>query len=104
MRDPSSTSRLVQSRLRRYYRLTVLGAQRLAQETARMRDNVVAATARLPRAGLSLNPFSSDGPVGPNPGQWLVLALTPILTLTVAVTIVHRREQPRLQHAPATES
>ena len=46
---------LVQSRLRRYYRLTALGAQRLALETARMRANVEAATARLRRAGLSLN-------------------------------------------------
>ena len=46
---------LVRSRLRRYYRLTALGAQRLAEETARMRDNVEAATARLRRAGLSLN-------------------------------------------------
>ncbi|MBE1485190.1 PadR family transcriptional regulator [Plantactinospora soyae] len=43
---------LVQSRLRRYYRLTALGARRLAEETARLRSNVDAATVRLRRAGL----------------------------------------------------
>ena len=46
---------LVQSRLRRYYRLTALGAQRLAEETDRMRSNVNAASARLRRAGMQLN-------------------------------------------------
>jgi DNA-binding PadR family transcriptional regulator len=43
---------LVQSRLRRYYRLTGLGARRLAEETSRMRSNAEAATVRLRRTGL----------------------------------------------------
>ncbi|GAA4712569.1 PadR family transcriptional regulator [Phytohabitans rumicis] len=38
---------VVQSRLRRYYRLTGLGAERLADETARLRRNANAAAARL---------------------------------------------------------
>ncbi|MCG5470764.1 PadR family transcriptional regulator [Micromonospora sp. LAH09] len=42
----------VQSRLRRYYRLTVSGAQRLAEESARLRSNADAASVRLRRAGL----------------------------------------------------
>jgi DNA-binding PadR family transcriptional regulator len=46
---------LVQSRLRRYYRLTTPGAQRLAEETARLRGNVEAATVRLRRIGLASN-------------------------------------------------
>ncbi|MCM0673914.1 PadR family transcriptional regulator [Micromonospora phytophila] len=43
---------VVQSRLRRYYRLTALGAQRLAAEAARLRHNAEAASARLGRSGL----------------------------------------------------
>ncbi|SCF15504.1 Transcriptional regulator PadR-like family protein [Micromonospora viridifaciens] len=43
---------LVQSRLRRYYRLTALGARRLAEESARLRSNAEAASVRLRRAGL----------------------------------------------------
>jgi Predicted transcriptional regulators len=38
---------IVQSRLRRYYRLTGLGAQRLAAETVRLRRHADAASARL---------------------------------------------------------
>lgn len=45
---------LVNSRLRRYYRLTALGATQLAEETARLRRNAEAATVRLRRAGLLL--------------------------------------------------
>lgn len=45
---------LVNSRLRRYYRLTALGATQLAEETARLRRNADAATVRLRRAGLLL--------------------------------------------------
>ncbi|MGA4728689.1 PadR family transcriptional regulator [Micromonospora taraxaci] len=41
----------VQSRLRRYYRLTASGAQRLAEESARLRSNAEAASVRLRRAG-----------------------------------------------------
>jgi DNA-binding PadR family transcriptional regulator len=43
---------LVQSRLRRYYRLTALGASRLAEEAARLRRHADAAQARLRRTGL----------------------------------------------------
>jgi DNA-binding PadR family transcriptional regulator len=43
---------IVQSRLRRYYRLTAVGAGRLAEETAWPRRNANAATARLRRGGL----------------------------------------------------
>lgn len=43
---------VVQSRLRRYYRLTSLGATRLAEEVARLRRNADAAGRRLRRAGL----------------------------------------------------
>jgi DNA-binding PadR family transcriptional regulator len=43
---------VVQSRLRRYYRLTGLGARRLAEETGRLRRNASAAAARLRRSGL----------------------------------------------------
>ena len=43
---------LVQSRLRRYYRLTAPGARRLAEEAARLRRNADAAHVRLRRAGL----------------------------------------------------
>jgi DNA-binding PadR family transcriptional regulator len=46
---------LVASRLRRYYRLTGLGAQRLAEETARLRRHADAATVRLRRSGLLTN-------------------------------------------------
>jgi DNA-binding PadR family transcriptional regulator len=40
---------VVQSRLRRYYRLTGVGAQRLADETARLRRHASVAAARLRR-------------------------------------------------------
>lgn len=43
---------VVQSRLRRYYRLTGLGAQCLAEETARLRRNASEAATRLRRGGL----------------------------------------------------
>jgi DNA-binding PadR family transcriptional regulator len=43
---------VVQSRLRRYYRLTAPGARRLSEETARLRHNANAAAARLRRSGL----------------------------------------------------
>jgi DNA-binding PadR family transcriptional regulator len=43
---------LVQSRLRRYYRLTALGASRLAEEAARLRRHADAAQSRLNRSGL----------------------------------------------------
>ncbi|SCE92129.1 PadR family transcriptional regulator [Micromonospora mirobrigensis] len=43
---------VVQSRLRRYYRLTALGATRLAAEVDRLRHNADAAGARLRRSGL----------------------------------------------------
>ncbi|GAA1862170.1 hypothetical protein GCM10009687_31820 [Asanoa iriomotensis] len=43
---------VVQSRLRRYYRLTGVGAERLAEETARLRHNANAAATRLRRSGL----------------------------------------------------
>jgi DNA-binding PadR family transcriptional regulator len=46
---------LVQSRLRRYYRLTAAGVRRLAEETARMRSNAEAAAVRLRRTGLALD-------------------------------------------------
>jgi len=46
---------LVQSRLRRYYRLTSVGARRLAEETARLRRHADAATTRLRRTGLLLD-------------------------------------------------
>ena len=42
----------VQSRLRRYYRLTASGVRRLAEEAARLRSNAEAANTRLRRAGL----------------------------------------------------
>jgi DNA-binding PadR family transcriptional regulator len=45
---------IVQSRLRRYYRLTGAGRERLAAETLRLRRNADAAAARL--AGFSLGP------------------------------------------------
>jgi DNA-binding PadR family transcriptional regulator len=44
---------VVQSRLRRYYRLTGLGAQRLADDTQRMRRHAEAANARLRTLGTS---------------------------------------------------
>lgn len=43
---------VVQSRLRRYYRLTALGARRLAEDVARLRHNADAAHVRLRRGGL----------------------------------------------------
>ncbi|MFC6014960.1 PadR family transcriptional regulator [Plantactinospora solaniradicis] len=43
---------IVQSRLRRYYRITGLGAQRLADEVTRLRRNASAASARLRKSGL----------------------------------------------------
>src|SRR4051794_14861906 len=43
---------VVKSRLRRYYRLTGLGARRLAEEAARLRGNADAARTRLRRGGL----------------------------------------------------
>lgn len=43
---------VVQSRLRRYYRLTALGAQRLAEEVNRLHQNATTAGNRLRRAGL----------------------------------------------------
>jgi DNA-binding PadR family transcriptional regulator len=42
---------IVQSRLRRYYRLTGLGAQRLADETERLRRHAQAASRRLRKLG-----------------------------------------------------
>lgn len=42
---------VVQSRLRRYYRLTGVGAERLADETARLRRNASEAAGRLRRSG-----------------------------------------------------
>ncbi|MGW4461754.1 PadR family transcriptional regulator [Micromonospora sp. NPDC004704] len=43
---------VVQSRLRRYYRITALGAQRLAEEAARLRHNANTAGSRLRRRNL----------------------------------------------------
>jgi DNA-binding PadR family transcriptional regulator len=43
---------VVQSRLRRYYRLTALGARRLAEEVSRVRRTANEAGARLRRGGL----------------------------------------------------
>lgn len=43
---------VVQSRLRRYYRITPVGAGRLAEEVVRLRRNANAAGARLRRNGL----------------------------------------------------
>ncbi|MBF9130608.1 helix-turn-helix transcriptional regulator [Plantactinospora sp. S1510] len=45
---------VVQSRLRRYYRITGLGAQRLAEEVTRLRSNATAASARLRRSGFAI--------------------------------------------------
>ena len=42
---------IVQSRLRRYYRLSALGAQHLAEEAARQRQNASIASRRLRSAG-----------------------------------------------------
>ena len=42
---------IVENRLRRYYRLTPAGEERLSDEAARLRANVNAATARLRRLG-----------------------------------------------------
>lgn len=44
---------IVQSRLRRYYRLTGAGAQRLAAESARLRRHADAASRRLALGGLT---------------------------------------------------
>jgi DNA-binding PadR family transcriptional regulator len=43
---------VVQSRLRRYYRLTALGARRLTEEASRLRHNADVARVRLRRSGL----------------------------------------------------
>jgi DNA-binding PadR family transcriptional regulator len=45
---------IVQSRLRRYYRLTGLGARRLAEETQRQQRHAAVAGERLRRRGLAL--------------------------------------------------
>ena len=45
---------VVDTRLRRYYRLTAAGVTRLAEETARLRANAAAATARLSARGVVL--------------------------------------------------
>ena len=42
---------IVDNRLRRYYRLTPKGAQRLTAEAARLQDNAAAALSRLDPAG-----------------------------------------------------
>jgi DNA-binding PadR family transcriptional regulator len=42
---------IVDNRLRRYYRLTTKGTQRLAEEAARLQDNAAAALSRLNPAG-----------------------------------------------------
>jgi DNA-binding PadR family transcriptional regulator len=50
---------IVDTRLRRYYRLTPAGRQRLADETARLRANAAAAAERLgiaERPGLAMGP------------------------------------------------
>jgi DNA-binding PadR family transcriptional regulator len=47
---------IVQSRLRRYYRLTSAGAQRLAQESVRMQRRAKIAHQRLRQAGIALGP------------------------------------------------
>jgi DNA-binding PadR family transcriptional regulator len=44
---------IVQSRLRRYYRLTAAGAQRLAAESARLARHAEAANQRLRRLGIA---------------------------------------------------
>jgi DNA-binding PadR family transcriptional regulator len=44
---------VVSSRLRRYYRLTAAGAQRLAEEARRMRRHATVADRRLGRLGLT---------------------------------------------------
>lgn len=46
---------VVQSRLRRYYRLTGLGAQRLAAEVQRQRRNAEQAETRLRRGGFAID-------------------------------------------------
>ena len=45
---------ILQSRLRRYYRLTGLGARRLAEETQRQQRHAVVAGERLRQRGLAL--------------------------------------------------
>jgi DNA-binding PadR family transcriptional regulator len=45
---------VVETRLRRYYRLTGVGEGRLAAETERLRSNAAAAGARLARRGIAL--------------------------------------------------
>jgi DNA-binding PadR family transcriptional regulator len=47
---------VVQSRLRRYYRLTTTGAQRLADESVKMQRRAKIAHQRLRRAGIALGP------------------------------------------------
>jgi DNA-binding PadR family transcriptional regulator len=53
---------IVQSRLRRYYRLTGLGAQRLAEQTERLRRHAEVAGRRLRRLGATARPAA------PRPG------------------------------------
>ena len=45
---------IVQSRLRRYYRLTAAGQARLAEEAARLQRHAAAAATRLRRSGVML--------------------------------------------------
>jgi DNA-binding PadR family transcriptional regulator len=52
---------IVDTRLRRYYRLTAAGVTRLADETTRLRANAAAATARLSRRGVQLGGASPLG-------------------------------------------
>jgi DNA-binding PadR family transcriptional regulator len=52
---------VVQSRLRRYYRLSAAGAQRLATETARLQRNAGAAASRLARLGIRPAPGTGLG-------------------------------------------
>jgi DNA-binding PadR family transcriptional regulator len=52
---------VVDTRLRRYYRLTAAGVTRLADETARLSANAAAATARLSRRGIALGGGTAFG-------------------------------------------
>ena len=53
---------VVRSRLRRYYRLTGLGASRLAAESARLSQHAEVANQRLRRLGLPLPTSSANTP------------------------------------------
>jgi DNA-binding PadR family transcriptional regulator len=58
---------IVDTRLRRYYRLTAAGVTRLADETIRLRANAAAAIARLSRRGVQLggaNPLGGGPALG----------------------------------------